>query len=406
MTASGPSSAPAPASAPASAPARRTAQLVAEAGRIGFSNVGVVRARASEHGDALRRWLDNGYHAEMRWLGDEEALTRRLSGTAGWPETVSIVVVADSYGQADPPGVPDDPGRAVIARYARGRDYHRVLRERLEQLQRWVQRQPNEAASSDWKVPSAGGRIYVDTGPLLERELAQRAGLGWFGRNTMLIDPRRGSYFFIGALLLEVELAPTEPFVADRCGTCTNCLESCPTGALLGRDEHGAPVMNAGRCISYLTIEHRGAIPRELRAKMGNRVFGCDICQEVCPFTKTFGPRQPSRVEYEAVGWPADKEGDLALPSLDGPDLVEFTERILDMSGKEYQRVFSESPLARPGRKGMLRNLCVALGNYGATSAAAAERVRPVLERAAEDPSELVREHAEWGLEGHGTPKT
>lgn len=402
MTASGPSSAsasaPIPAPSPDSSPARRTTQLVAEARRIGFSNVGVVRAHPSEHGDALRRWLDNGYHAEMRWLADDEALERRLSGAAGWPEIVSIVVVADPYAQADLPGVPDDPGRAVIARYARGRDYHRVLRARLEQLHRWVRQQANEAASSDWKVPSAEGRIYVDTGPLLERELAQRAGLGWFGRNTMLIDPKRGSYFFIGAILLEAELAPTEPFVADRCGTCTNCLESCPTGALLGRDEHGAPVMDAGRCISYLTIEHRGAIPSELRAKMGNRVFGCDICQECCPWTAKFGPEQEAPQEYAAVAWPADADDDPLLPSLDGPDLVEFTERILDMSGKEYQRVFSESPLARPGRTGMLRNLCVALGNYGATSTDAAQQVRPVLERAAQDRSALVREHARWAI--------
>ncbi|MEJ2542334.1 MAG: tRNA epoxyqueuosine(34) reductase QueG [Gemmatimonadota bacterium] len=235
-------------------------------------------------------------------------------------------------------------------------------------------------------------------GPLLERELGRRAGLGWFGRNTMLIHPRRGSYFFLGVLLTTVELEPDPPFAADRCGSCRACLDACPTGALLGRDEDGAPVMDARLCISYLTIEHRGSIPEALRPLMGNRVFGCDICQEVCPWNRRFGDRAEPDPEYAATVWPGDREGDPAVPSLDGPELVELTERILVMSGKEYRRVFAASPLARPGRKGMLRNLCVALGNYGAKSGEAGARVRPVLERAAQDRSELVREHAVWAL--------
>jgi epoxyqueuosine reductase len=358
--------------------------------RLGFDDVGIVRAEPSEHEAALERWLEKGRHGSMEWMADDEAVARRLSGVAGWGRARSVVVVAHDYFQEDAPGVPEDPSKAVIAHYARGRDYHKTVRAKLGALSRWVRSEVDEDV---W------GRAYVDTGPLLERELGHRAGLGWFGRNTMLINPKRGSYFFLGALLLDLELPPDPPFAFDHCGTCRACLDACPTDALLGRDESGAPVLDANRCISYLTIEHRGAITEALRGPMGNRVYGCDICQECCPWTVKFGPEQEVRPEYEAVAWPADRDGDPPLPSLDGPDLVAFTERILEMSGKEYGRVFAESPLARPGRKGMLRNLCVALGNYGATSAEAAERVRPLLEKAAADASELVREHAEWGLE-------
>ncbi|HUH12480.1 MAG TPA: tRNA epoxyqueuosine(34) reductase QueG, partial [Longimicrobiales bacterium] len=164
----------------------------------------------------------------------------------------------------------------MIARYARGRDYHKVVKKKLLELLRWLEGEVGR------ELPLA--RAYVDTGPVLERELARRAGLGWFGRSTMLIHPRRGSYFFLGSLLTELELEPSAPFEADHCGTCNACVEACPTGALLGRDASGAPVIDATRCISYLTIEQKGPIPPELRPLMGNRVYGCDICQEVCPW--------------------------------------------------------------------------------------------------------------------------
>lgn len=286
-------------------------------------------------------------------------------------------MVGHEYYHADDPVRVADPSRAVVARYARGQDYHEVVHEKLTALLAWLDANTEGGAR---------GRVYVDTGPILERDLAQRAGLGWFGRNTMLIHPRRGSYYVLGVALVDVDLPTTEPLDKDHCGTCHACLEACPTGALLGRDDSGAPVIDARRCISYLTIELKGAIPEELRPLIGNRVFGCDICQEVCPWNERFA-RVTEVPEYQA------------RPSLEAPGLIDFTERLLGMSEKQYQRDFRGSPLARPRRKGMLRNLCVALGNWVATDARAAELALPTLRRAAEDPQEIVREHARWALE-------
>ncbi len=292
--------------------ARRLADdLKEEARRRGFSLAGIARPDASRHGAFFRRWLAEGRHGDMDYLARPEAVARREDLRGTFEDVRSVLVVAHEYFQEDAPGVPGDPGVGVIARYARGRDYHKVVKKKLFGLLRWLEGEVGARAGGDERVggpPGGGadgagggarregaeapaavaGRAYVDTGPILERDLAQRAGLGWFGRNTMLIHPRRGSWFFLGVLLLDVELPPDEPFEADHCGSCRACLDACPTGALLGRDEDGAPVMDATRCISYLTIEHRGAIPEELRPLMGNRVFGCDICQEVCPFTRKF----------------------------------------------------------------------------------------------------------------------
>ena len=288
-----------------------TERLKAEARRLGFALVGVAPLRPSDHAAFYRAWLAAGHHGGMGYLARPDAVEKRLDPGAAWPELRSAVVAAYPYagrsaeGEEGDDGAAADPARGVIARYARGRDYHRVLRRKLLRLRDWL------AAESGRPLPAA--RAYVDTGPVLERELAQRAGLGWFGKNTMLIHPRQGSYFFLGVLLVELELAYDEPFTADRCGRCTACLDACPTGALLGRTPEGAPVIAAERCISYLTIEHRGPIPRALRPRIGNRIFGCDICQEVCPFNRKFaapatdpafvarGPGEPPRGVARAV---------------------------------------------------------------------------------------------------------
>jgi epoxyqueuosine reductase len=283
----------------------------------------------------------------------------------------------------------DDAARGTIARYARGRDYHKVIRKKLGALLRWLE----EYAGT----PLPLARACVDTSPVLERELAQRAGLGWFGRNTMLINPRRGSYFFLATLLVELEFDELDrPFEQDHCGTCNACVDACPTGALLGRDGTGAPVIDATRCISYLTIEHRGAIPRELRPLIGNRIFGCDICQEVCPFTRRFStpsaePAFASRGPNEpAFGVQLDPGAARPHPGTMSPSLIALLETALDASA--WDAFTRGSALRRAGRAGLGRNVCVGLGNWGSPEAV------PVLKAALADPDPLVRGHAAWAL--------
>lgn len=346
------------------------ARVVAEARRLGFEAAGVVARRRSGHVAHYRRWLESGRHGGMAYLARESAVERRSRLDASLPGFRSAVVVAHSYADARPGVAPDDPSTALIARYARGRDYHRVVTERLEALGERLE------AAAGRRVRR---RTCVDAGPVLERELGMRAGLGWFGKNTMLIDPGRGSYFFLGALLTDLEIPPSSSFRHDRCGSCRRCLDACPTGALLGRDEAGAPVMDARLCISYLTIEHKGPIPRALRPAIGNRVFGCDICQEVCPWNLRF-----SNATAESAY--------AASPGMDAPLLTDLARRLLSMSGKGFQRAFSESPVLRAGRKGLLRNVCVALGNWGA------EKAVPVLSEAIAERAPLIRAHAAWAL--------
>ena len=344
---------------------------IAEARALGFEMAGVVTRGESRHLAHFRKWLESGRHGAMAYLERPDAVRRRGSLHLTLRTFRSALVVAHAYAGPHPTTSPGDPSRAIIARYARGRDYHHVITERLEDLARGLERAAGRPVQY---------RTCVDTGPILERELAALAGLGWFGRNTMLIHPRRGSYFFLGVLLTDLPLAASTPFREDHCGSCRRCLDACPTGALLGRDDSGAPVMDAARCISYLTIELKGTIPEELRPAIGNRVFGCDICQEVCPWNGKFAA-------------PTAEPAYAPRTDLDGPSLIDLATRILDMSGKAFQREFADSPVSRARRNGMLRNLCVALGNWGAPEAV------PVLERAARDRSALVREHADWALE-------
>ena len=352
-------------------PRARTDWAVEQARALGFDMAGVVAEGRSRHLDRFREWLAAGMHGTMDYLARPDAVRRRGDLDLTLPTFRSALVVAHSYAGPNPTTSPRDPARAIFARYARGRDYHHVIAEKLEELGHRLERAAGHAVR--W-------RVYVDTGPLLERELAARAGLGWFGRNTMLIHPQRGSYFFLGVLLTDLALEPGTPFADDHCGTCRRCLDACPTGALLGHDDSGAPVMDAARCISYLTIELKGPIPVELRPAIGNRVYGCDICQEVCPWNEKFSA-------------PATEPGYAPRADLDGAALVGLAERLLAMSGKAFLREFRESPVSRARRNGLLRNVCVALGNWGA------EEALPILERASRDRSALVREHAEWALE-------
>lgn len=332
-----------------------TSDIKSMALQIGFDVVGVARVRPSENAEFYRSWIAQGFHGEMNYLSRADAVQRRLAPD---PAFKSAVVVALNY---------YSDGEGCIARYARGRDYHKVLRKKLLALLRRIEDKAGK------ELPLS--RAYVDTGPVLERELARRAGIGWYGRNTMLINPKRGSYFFLGALLLELELAYDEPFDADHCGTCSACVDACPTGALLGRDENGAPVMDATRCISYLTIEQRGAIPHDLRPLVGDRVFGCDICQEVCPWNS------PKFVQLtrEPGLQPRD-------------DKLRGLMEMMRMSESEWDEFSRGSAVRRATRAGFLRNVAVALGNRRALEAV------PVLCDALQDAEPLVRAHAAWAL--------
>lgn len=339
-------------------PASFKQDLLAEARRLGFELAGVAPATPAETRQAYYEWVEAGHAAEMHYLTRDPE--RRASPQIVWPETGSIVVVALNYHTWEPETeARADPNCGQFARYALGDDYHEVLADKLKTLLQWaVEHGPDQLT----------GRTYVDTGPLLERDLAARAGLGWFGKNTCILNTRQGSYFFLGALLLSVELPP-DGEVGRHCGRCTRCLDSCPTGAFLG-----PYVLDARRCISYLTIELRGAIPRDLRPLVGNWVFGCDICQEVCPWNRKAPlgtePRFAPRAELQT------------------PELVSM----LTMTQEEFSTTFRRSAVKRTKRRGLLRNVCVALGNSGDAGAV------PALCAALEHEEPLVRGHAAWAL--------
>jgi len=350
-----------------------------EALRLGFASCGFAPADVPEHADAYLAWLRRGHHGEMAWIAREDAVRRRLDPRETLPGCRTLILVTWSYAPSRPADARDpDPrsfetrsdappatglGDAVVARYALGRDYHDLFEERLGRLAEAVRRHE----------PDAACKLYVDYGPVLERDHAQRAGLGWIGKNTLLIDPARGSYLLIGEILTDLALEPDPPFEADRCGTCTRCLAACPTGAILGPRE-----LDARLCISYLTIELRGPIPVELRPLVGTRVFGCDICQEVCPWNRDPEPGDPAALE---LGRPVAPQ-----------TMRAWAEELLALDDEAFHARYDGTALSRPGRAGLLRNLCVGLGNAGD-----AEDV-PLLRRCLEDPSPLVREHAAWAL--------
>ncbi len=341
-----------------------------EALNLGFDLVGIAGAESSARAAETRAWLASGHHAGMAWLARDPE--RRLDPARVVAGARSVVVVGQSYAVGPPPAAWDEPLHGRVARYAWGPDYHDVLLPPLMELGRFLQREAGGAVA--W-------RAYVDTGPLPERELAARAGLGFIGRNSLLVTPQFGSLVLLGELLTDVALEPDPPAEEGGallraggreagCGACRRCLDACPTGAF------AAPyVLDAGRCISYQTIEQRGAIPDELRPRMGNWVFGCDVCQEVCPWVRQFA--KPGARRFLSV------REDLAAPLL--------TELLaLDEAG--FRDRFAGTPLARARRRGLLRNACVALGNSGDPAA------RPALERALHDPEPLIRDHAEWAM--------
>jgi epoxyqueuosine reductase len=305
----------------------------------------------------------------MGYLADEQARLRRADPRRILPECRSILVLAVRY--ADPssaletgpaPAVQDRPQhpQGRVAAYAWGRDYHLVLPERLKALVAFIEDRGGSPVSHRW---------YTDSGPLLERDLAQRAGLGWIGRNTCLIHPKIGSYFLLAEILLAIALEPDPPFKTDHCGTCTRCIDACPTNCILPDR-----TVDARRCVSYLTIENKGEIPRDLRSSLGDWVFGCDICQMVCPWN--------SRVEPAPDPAFSPRAGNAA------PDLIAE----IALSPQEFNRRFKDSPIQRSRRGGYRRNVAVALGNSGHRAAL------PVLQKAVQDEEPLLREHAQWAI--------
>jgi epoxyqueuosine reductase len=345
-------------------PRELSAAVLGAARRLGFHAVGIAPALPARRFHLFEQWLARDMHGDMAYLADPAHRLTRADVRMLLAGARSVVVVALAY---EAGVVPVARLRGQVARYARARDYHSIIKARLRALADQVSELCGRPVAS---------RPCVDTAPVLERELAERAGLGFVGKNTLLIAPGLGSYLLLGELVLDVELAPTgddEPHV--RCGSCRACLDACPTGAFV------APhVLDARRCISYLTIEHRGPIPRELRPALGTRVFGCDVCQEVCPFNAA----APART--------APDPG-LALTTRtqerSAPDLI----RTLGLGAAQMRQLVRGTPLRRAGRDGLLRNVCVALGNAGDPAAI------PALARAlAGDRSPLVRAHAAWAL--------
>ncbi|HEY2775459.1 MAG TPA: tRNA epoxyqueuosine(34) reductase QueG [Candidatus Binatia bacterium] len=317
---------------------------------LGFAACGICDADDLSCGPLLAEWLETGRHGDMQYLAEKHE--RRIRPSLALAGARSVVVVACPYPSPPPP----DPQwrkhlRGRVAAYAVGPDYHVHVAERLETLAQWL-------------ADRAGARcvVHVDGGPLVEKELARKAGLGWYGRNTNILRPGLGSYFVLGTIVTTAPLVADAAFAADHCGTCRACIPACPTDAL-GR----GPTIDATRCISYLTIEHRGPILSSLRASIGNWVFGCDVCQQVCP-------------------WNADEAGgdERARPWL--PDWLAMTE-------DEFRARFSGTALLRPKRRGLARNAAVALGNSANPDAV------PFLARAAREHDEpLVRAHAAWAL--------
>jgi len=336
-----------------------TLQVKQKAARLGFELVGVTTPDSPPHMDVYRRWIDEGRHGEMKYLATERGQARRADPRAILPECRSILVVGLRHSLP-----PSTVSGARIAAYALGADYHQVILPRLERLMRFLEPRA---------TPPFSYRLYTDTGPILERDLAQQAGLGWIGKNTCLIHPRHGSYFLLGEALISEALQPDAPFAFDHCGSCTRCLDACPTHCILPDR-----TLDARRCISYLTIENRGPIPSGLRTPIGAWLFGCDICQEVCPWNMRF------------AGPTADEDCQPS-PSLFDPEPAAFLEQAATLG---------KTAVARAGRNGMARNAAVVMGNRGHT-----EDVPLLREALLGHRSPLVRAHAAWALGEMGGPE-
>jgi epoxyqueuosine reductase len=332
-------------------------KIKAAAQQLGFDLVGISPVQLPPHGESFARWLRDGFAGELGYMSRTKALRRDPNELVPWAQ--SIISVGMNY--YTPYARSQNPAAAEgwISRYAWGDDYHELIKARLEQLLETIR------TLCDGKIE---GRAFVDSGPVLERDFAGVAGLGWIGKNTHLISPQRGSWFFLGELFVDLPLAYDRP-MRDRCGQCDLCLKTCPTNAFAG-----PYILDARRCISYLTIELKGAMPRHLRSLVGNHIFGCDICQEVCPYNVK------SQATAEAAFGPR--------PGLFAPQLIP----LLSLTDAAFRQRFRGSPILRAKRRGFLRNVAVALGNLKSLEAV------PALIASLDDAEPLVRGHAGWAL--------
>lgn len=336
-----------------------TQQIQTRARELGFELVGITPAGESKTIERYREWIANGYAGEMGYL--ERHIPLKKDTRTLLEEAKSVISLAMNYYTVDPPKeLTDDPSRGNISRYAWGEDYHDVIRERLQQLVDFIR------IITEFELKS---RVFVDSGPILEREYAEKAGLGWIGKNTNLINWQSGSWYFLSEILISIELEYDHQPVRGSCGTCTKCIEACPTDAIIEPN-----LLDSRLCISYLTIELKDSIPKELRPQIGNLIFGCDICQEVCPWNSKAVPSSEQAFQ--------PREGNRT------PELLS----LIDMTQTEFSVKFKGSPIKRTKRKGFLRNVIVAIGNWGSRTAV------PALKMALIDDEPLIRGHAAWAL--------
>jgi len=330
------------------------AEIQSLAAAAGFDAVAVAPAERAPHAEAFHSWLADGHHASMAWLAREPA--RRCDPQLVLPGARSVIVLAMNYFVPDEPESESGGARGRIARYARGRDYHNLIPKRLRTIDR--------------ALAAAGGRqrCLVDSGPLLERDFAALSGLVWHGKSTLALHPKLGTWFLLAEVLTTLDIAPGGPPLPDRCGSCTRCIVACPTGAIIAPHK-----VDARKCLSYWTIEHKGPLPEEIRDRLGDRIFGCDDCLDACPWNRfATASREASFAVRPSSRWP----------------LRDY----LSLDDGAFRTLFEGSPIRRAGRQGFLRNVCTALGHVGGAGDL------PALERAARDPDAVVAEHAAWAI--------
>lgn len=336
-------------------------EIKAEAQRLGFSLCGITAPDPLEHIQYYRQWIQAGHHASMSYLAREDSIQKRANPKLLLPEAKSVVVLGASYPSISPDNPPTTSLQGQVSSYAWSADYHSVLKEKAENLLDWIKKvtqQPIQAI------------ICIDSAPVLERSLAWRAGLGWIGKNGCLIHPRLGSFIFLVEIFLAIQITPDAPLMNDFCGNCHRCMDACPTHCILPNR-----TIDAARCISYLTIENRGIIPRDLRSSLGNHIFGCDICQQVCPWNQK-----------------ANRSGVLDISMFSSQPLQLSLLAAEELTVANFKNSYQFSPIYRAHYDGFLRNMAVAMGNSKDAS------VIPALQKLIAHSNSLIRAHAAWAL--------